>query len=58
MRPGDRLTATVEVAAMRTSESKPGFGVVKIKTTTTNQDGEVVQTMVSTVLVRRKVNHG
>lgn len=54
VRPGDRLTATIEVAAMRTSESKPGFGVVKLKTTTTNQAGEVVQVMVSNVLVRRK----
>lgn len=55
--PGDRLTATIEVAAMRTSESKPGFGIVKLKTTTANQDGEIVQVMVSNVLVRRKAGN-
>jgi acyl dehydratase len=54
VRPGDTLTATIEVAAMRTSETKPGFGVVKLKTTTTNQRGETVQVMVSNVLVRRR----
>lgn len=54
VRPGDTLTATVEVTAMRASGSKPDFGVVKIRTTTTNQHGETVQVMVSSVLVRRR----
>ena len=54
VRPGDVLTATVEIAAMRTSESKPDYGVVKIRTTTTNQRGETVQVMVSNVLVPRR----
>lgn len=56
VRPGDQLTITVEVTATRTSESKPGFGVVKIRTTTTNQADEVVQVMVSNVLVRRRAS--
>lgn len=54
VRPGDTLAATVEVVAMRTSESKPGFGIVKIRTSTTNQRGEVVQVMVSNTLVMRR----
>ncbi len=54
VRPGDRLTATIEIMAMRVSESKPGFGVVKIKTTTTNQRDEVVQVQVSNILVPRR----
>lgn len=54
VRPGDVLGVMVEVMAMRTSESKPGFGIVKLKTTTTNQAGETVQVMVSNVLVRRR----
>jgi acyl dehydratase len=54
VRPGDTLTAAVEIAAMRTSESKPDHGVVKIRTTTTNQRGEVVQVLVSNVLVPRR----
>jgi acyl dehydratase len=54
VRAGDRLTAAIEVMATRASESKPGFGVVKLKTVTTNQRGEVVQTQVSNVLVPRR----
>ncbi len=54
VRAGDRLTAAVEVLAMRTSASRTGFGVVKIRTTTTDAQGETVQTMVSNVLVRRR----
>ena len=54
VRPGDTLTASVEVIAMRASESKPGLGVVKIRTSTSNQRGEVVQVMVSNTLVRRR----
>lgn len=54
VRPGDRLTAAVEIAALRASESKPQFGVAKIRTTTTNQRGETVQVMVSNVLVPRR----
>jgi acyl dehydratase len=54
VRPGDTLTATVEVTAMRTSESKPDFGLMKIRTTTANQRGETVQVMLSNVMVRRR----
>lgn len=54
VRPGDSLTARVEVTAMRISDSKPDHGVVKIRTTTTNQRDETVQLMVSNVLVRRR----
>ena len=54
VRPGDTLTAAVEIVGRRASESKPDFGIVKIRTTTTNQRGEVVQVMVSNILVRRR----
>jgi acyl dehydratase len=54
VRPGDTLTATIEIAAMRTSESKPDFGVVKIRTTTVNQREETVQILTSNVLVPRR----
>jgi acyl dehydratase len=54
VRPGDTLTASVEIVSMRASESKPNFGIVKIRTTTTNQRGEVVQVMVSNILIRRR----
>lgn len=54
VRPGDTLTATVEVMAARASESKPAHGVVKLRTTTLNQRGETVQVMVSNVLFPRR----
>jgi acyl dehydratase len=54
VRPGDTLTAAVEIVSMRASESKPDFGVVKIRTTTTNQRNEIVQVMVSNILIRRR----
>jgi acyl dehydratase len=56
VRAGETLTASVEVTALRTSESKPGFGVAKLRTTTTNQRSEVVQVMVSNVLVPRRAH--
>lgn len=54
VRPGDKLTAVVEVMAMRPSGSKPEYGIVKIQTTTTNQQGEIVQSMVSNILMPRR----
>lgn len=54
VRAGDRLTATVEVIAVRPSTSKPRFGLAKIRTTTANQNGEPVQVMVSNVLLPRR----
>ncbi|HUR59768.1 MAG TPA: MaoC family dehydratase [Opitutaceae bacterium] len=54
VRPGDRLTASVEVMGTRTSKSRPAHGIVKIRTTTTNQENAVVQVMVSNVLAPRR----
>lgn len=54
VRPGDTLTATVEVVAARGSASKPTHGVVKLRTVTMNQHAEPVQVMVSNVLVQRR----
>lgn len=54
VRPGDTLTATVEVLAARGSKSQPAHGIVKMRTTTANQRGETVQVMVSNVLVPRR----
>ena len=54
VRPGDRLTATVEILALRPSKSKPQFGIAQVRTTTRNQRGETVQIVVSNVLVPRR----
>ena len=41
VRPGDTLRARAEVVELKPSSSRP-FGTVRLKYTTTNQDGEVV----------------
>jgi acyl dehydratase len=52
--PGDRLQAEWEVIETRTSSSKPDRGIVRIQVTTRNQRGEVVLTLITTVLVPRR----
>ncbi|MFO1281462.1 MAG: MaoC family dehydratase [Burkholderiales bacterium] len=43
IRIGDTLHVTFEVASMRASKSKPGWGIVVLPTKLVNQNGEVVQ---------------
>jgi len=47
VRPGDRLTVTREVVGIERSKSRPQFGTLRTKITVTNQDGEVVMSMIS-----------
>ena len=53
VRPGDILHVDVEVQAMRPSNSRSDRGLITFLTTTINQDGQTVQTMVGKVLVPR-----
>lgn len=50
-RPGDELRVETEVLEARPSESRPGFGWLKVRTTTFNQKNEVVQSYVANVIV-------
>jgi acyl dehydratase len=54
VRPGDMLQVQGEVLEVRPSRSKPGQGLVRTRTTTTNQRGEVVQEFVATLIVPRR----
>jgi acyl dehydratase len=54
VRPGDWLTANVQVLAKRVSESRPTFGVVRLQTLTTNQRNETVQELISNILIPRR----
>lgn len=54
VRPGDELRVESEVVAARTSRSRPDKGLVTVRVTTSNQDGDVVQTVSHTVMVPRK----
>jgi acyl dehydratase len=51
VRPGDELRVESEVLEVRPSKSRPEQGLVKVRTTTLNQNGEIVQSLVSNVVV-------
>jgi acyl dehydratase len=53
-RPGDRLRIESEVLEVRPSRSNPKQGIVKVKTTTLNQNGEPVQVFTGNLIVPRK----
>jgi acyl dehydratase len=42
VRPGDTIQCEMEIISMRTSQSKPDYGIVKVKVTTRNQNGQPV----------------
>jgi acyl dehydratase len=54
VRPGDTLRLDTEIVEVRPSRSKPDRGIIRIRNVTTNQNGEVVQTFLASVLVRRR----
>jgi acyl dehydratase len=51
--PGDELRIESEIMEVRPSRSRPDRGLVKIRTRTLNQNGEVVQEVVGNALVPR-----
>ena len=54
VRPGDELQVEIEIVDLRTSRSRPTHGVVRLRYVTTNQRGEIVQTMFASALVPRR----
>jgi len=57
-RPGDVLTVTSTVEAIRPSRSRPDRGMVTVRSETRNQRGETVQVLVSTVIAFRRPEGG
>lgn len=51
VRPGDILHLRNEVLAVRLSKSRSGQGVIKVRTTTLNQNDEPVQVLVANLVV-------
>jgi len=51
VRPGDELHVESEVLALRLSKSRPGLGVVKVRTTTYNQHDQPVQVFTANLMV-------
>ena len=54
VRPGDQLHVESEVLDVRPSKSRPDQGVIKVRTTTLNQNGEPVQVFVGNLIVLRR----
>jgi acyl dehydratase len=54
VRPGDELRVESEVLEVRPSKSRPEQGLIKVRTTTLNQNGEAVQVTVGNLVVPRK----
>ncbi|GJE46753.1 MaoC/PaaZ C-terminal domain-containing protein [Methylobacterium soli] len=53
-RPGDELQVVSEVTEVTPSRSKPGRGIVVLRSETRNQRVEVVQVLTSTLVVPRR----
>ena len=54
VRPGDRLSGTVEIKESRVSKSKPELGFVRYTAKLTNQENEAVFITTSTLMVKSK----
>jgi acyl dehydratase len=54
VRPGDELRIESEVLEVRPSRSRPDQGLIKVRTTTLNQDDEPVQIVVANLVVPRR----
>src|SRR6266581_657407 len=55
IRPGDALKVETEILELRPSRSKPNYGIIRLRNVTTNQRGEIVQTMTANAMVPRRV---
>ena len=54
VRPGDRLSGTVEIKESRVSKSKPELGFVRYTAKLTNQENEAVFITTSTLMVKSR----
>src|SRR5262245_43225835 len=57
VRPGDVLIVETEILELRPSRSRPDHGIIRLRNVTTNQRGEVVQTMMASAMVPRRTKH-
>jgi acyl dehydratase len=54
VRPGDELHARSEVLEVRPSKSRPDRGMIRVRTTTLNQNDQTVQVFTGNLLVPRR----
>ena len=55
MRPSDELRIESEVLEVRPSQSRPDLGLIKVRTTTFNQNSEAVRVAVGKLLVLHRL---
>src|ERR1700741_5481243 len=55
-RPGDELQVESEILNVRPSRSRPEQGVIKVRTTTLNQNKEAVQVAIANLVVPRRAS--
>ena len=53
-RPGDTLNVSSEIEEITPSRSRPDRGVIRVRSETRNQHGEVVQLLVAKLVVPRR----
>jgi acyl dehydratase len=58
VRPGDELRVESEVLEVRPSNSRPHQGLVKLRSTTFNQNDEPVQELIANLIVPRRTGGG
>ncbi len=51
VRPGDTLQVEIEILEARLSLSKPGYGLIRYRCLTRNQDGNVVQSFIALAIL-------
>ncbi len=56
VRPGDELRVETKILEIRPSRSRPEQGIVKVKVTTRNQEGEVLQIYIANLVVQCRRN--
>ena len=49
--PGDSLRVEIEILEARLSQSKPGYGLIRYRSLTKNQDDKVVQSFIALAIV-------
>jgi len=54
VRPGDELRAASEIVEVRPSKSRPDRGMIRVRTTTLNQNDETVMMFTGNLLVPRR----
>ena len=56
VRPGDELRVEIEILQARLSQSKPGYGLLRYRSLTKNQENVVVQSFVALAILRTRAS--